>query len=73
MPKLTRKDLIAEPHRAPSFGTTHRKSCASKRRYRDHEQAIGALRCWPGQRIYECAFCGGFHVTKSEDRVIFKG
>lgn len=67
MPKLSRKDLIAEPYRAPWFGTSHRKGCASKRRYRDHEQAVSATRHWPGLRIYECAFCGGYHVSKQPD------
>lgn len=40
------------------------RSCASKHRYRDIEQAKRVRIYFPDQRIYYCLFCNGYHLTK---------
>lgn len=69
MPKLTRLELQGEPQWPnKGIGRIRRKSCASKRRYRDAEQAKDARRHWPGQRAYFCVLCNGYHLTKDDNR-----
>jgi len=43
------------------------KSCDSKARFEEHE--AGRIAAKFGQRSYFCSKCGGFHCTKSVERV----
>jgi hypothetical protein len=53
-------------------------TCAKKRRFRDHKQAIQSLHRIIGggekrrgsipQRVYYCQTCNGFHLTSSAGR-----
>ena len=38
-----------------------RNSCASKRRFPDHDSAFAARWKWASV-VYHCEFCGGYHL-----------
>lgn len=38
------------------------KQCTRKRRYNSREEALSMLPALPGQHIYMCRFCHGFHT-----------
>ena len=63
-----------QPKARKHKGKGSRKDCGGKRRYRDHDEAVRALRnigssTWQGRdgkkpgRAYFCGRCKGFHLT----------
>jgi len=48
-----------------------KRMCTSKKRYRDHNEAISSgqtatARRGTTLRVYECPWCDGFHLTKEK-------
>ena len=55
----------AEQARAAQRERQRHRMCLVKRRYDSEEAAL-----FPGQRVYQCPCCGGWHRSGAEARLI---